>query len=325
VDAIYTPAAAGDGWRGKWRHLAGAARFVRRCRPDVYFVVGAGWVPNLLRPLATPGGRAIFFEVMSGHWYGWADPRVLTSYCFDEVVGQSPRVSAEFRREFRWRRPVASLPAIPEPVERVAHVRPAARRRVPLGLARAGLFGRLAPHKRAAWLVQQWGELQQHLRELHIHGAGPDEQPIHDFLRGHDFGGRVVCHGPYPDGQAYVDLLGSYDLTLLPTVGDEGAPLVLLESMACGVPFVAGAAGGVPDYGRDNLDCLIAPLRPDEFLGAVQRMAERLDRGEIDQERLQNYYQTHFSHGTLRRHWLDFLTHRGPPRYAWPDASGRRP
>src|SRR5438067_259117 len=146
VTEVYAPGAAPGGRAGKWRHLAGAARFVRRHRPHVYYVVGAGWVPTLLRPLAAPGARAIFFEVMSGHWYGWGDPRVLAGYCFDEVVGQSPRVSAEFRREFHWRRPVASLPALPEPVERVARVPPAARRRVPLGRARAALFSRLAPH-----------------------------------------------------------------------------------------------------------------------------------------------------------------------------------
>jgi glycosyltransferase involved in cell wall biosynthesis len=318
VAAVYTPAAPPTGWLGKVRHLAGAARFVRRFRPHVYYVVGVGWIPTVLRPLAAPGARAIFFEVMSGNWYCWTDPRVLTPCCFDEVVGQSPRVGAEFRRSFRWRRPVASLPAFPEPIERIADVPAAVRRRVPLGRARAALFGRLAPHKRALWLVRHWDELQPFLGEMHIHGAGPDEQPIRDLLRARDFGGRVVCHGPYPSGTAFVDLLRSYDLTLLPTVGDEGAPLVLLESMACGVPFVASAAGGVADYGRGNPNCLVARLQPDEFLASVRHMADRLDRGLIDQRQVQRYYHTYFGHDALCRHWLDYVCHPAAPRYSWP-------
>jgi glycosyltransferase involved in cell wall biosynthesis len=303
----------------KRRQLPQMAAFIRDCRPHVYFFVGTGWLPMVLRPIAAPASRAIFFEVMSGHRYrGRLDPRVLVRYCVDEVIGQSPRVSATFRRAFSWGKPVASLPAIPEPLERIAHIRPTERHRVPMGRARAALFSRLEPHKRALWLVQQWPQLKNCLAELHIHGSGSEQEPIERIVQSDDYRGRVFCHGPYPEGQAYVDLLASYDLTLLPTIGDEGAPLVLLESIACGVPFVASGTGGIPDYGRDNPNCQIAAREPDRFVYEVQRMAERLDSGSIDHQQLQRYYHDFFAHQILRQSWLDFLTQPSRNPFAWP-------
>jgi glycosyltransferase involved in cell wall biosynthesis len=305
----------------KIRQLPKMAAFVRQCRPDVYFVIGAGWVGMALRPLVAASSRAIFFEVMSGNWYTWRlDPRVMVRFCFNEVVGQSPRVSAAFGRAFSWGKRPKYLPAIPEPLERLAQIPPATQHRVPFGRAKAALFSRLDPTKRALWLVRQWHQLRHCIAELHIHGSGPEEEPIRQLTKTESLAGRVFCHGRYPDGQAYVDLLNSYDLTLLPTQGNEGAPLVLLESMACGVPFVATGIGGIPDYGRGNPDCAMATLRPERFVDTVRTMAERLDRGEIDQQRLQRYYKTNFSHAILRQTWLRFLTTADRSPFRWPQA-----
>lgn len=306
----------------KVRQLPGMIRFVRRFRPDVYVVVGAGWVPMILRPLAAASSRAIFFEVMSGKWFfRKPDPRALASMYFDEVVGQSPRVGVAFRRWFSWRGPITVIPAIPEPLERVTQIPRASAHRVPLGRAKAALFSRLVPLKRAFWLVRQWSALRDVLAELHIHGDGPEGPLIRDWIRQHGLAGQVFLHGPYPDGSDYVDLIRSYDLTLLPAIGDEGAPLVLLESMACGVPFVAGAAGGIPDYGRGNPDCSIASLRSDNFVVKVRELAARLDQGLIDQQRVQDYYQDHYRHEILSDSWTRFLTGETKTPFTWPSDS----
>jgi glycosyltransferase involved in cell wall biosynthesis len=307
---------------GRWakrERLRQMAACVRDFQPDVFFAVGVSWLPMLLRPLAARRSRAIFFEVLSGNWNRWTlDPRVFTRLSFDEVIGQSPRVCAAFRRAFSWGKAVAPLPAIPEPLEQIARIPNAVAHRVPHGRMRAALFSRLDPTKRAFWLVQQWDQLNDVIAELHIHGSGPDESAIRSWIKANEYGGRVVCHGRYPDGQEYVDLLRSYDVTLLPTHGDEGAPLVLLESMACGVPFVATGVGGIPDYGRNNPDCAIAAVIPDGFIAQVRTLADRLDRSKIDQGRLQAYYNRHFAHQVLRRDWLRFLTTPGSKPFCWP-------
>jgi glycosyltransferase involved in cell wall biosynthesis len=277
-------------------------RALNSFNPDLYFACGTGW--NLFAgAIASRVPQRIFHEVMSGESYGWRDSRNLVRRFFHAVVAQANPVARNFARSFGWTKPIEVIPAFSQPLENHSIV---GKSKVPYGTARAAVFGRLVPHKRIAWLVSQWPHLNKSLGELHIHGSGPEEPLIRDLIAKNDWQNKVYLHGEYPKGQAYAELVASYDLTLLPTTGAEGAPLVLLESMACDVPFVATDAGGIADYA--NPDCLITPVGdPNAFLVAVDRMARRLGAGEVDHVRLQKFYDTHFSHAALTTKWLAFF------------------
>lgn len=275
--------------------------------PDVYFGIGTGWNLSLLSLALPKRVRTIFHEVMSGVPNGWRDPRWGVRWCFDEVVGQSPTVAKTFSECLGWQKLIPALPAIPEPLEMTASLPQPGVRTIELGKAKAALFSRLVPHKQAFWLVQQWDLLKDVLGELHIHGSGPEEPLLREYIALRGLGDRVKCLGRYPEGQAYVDLLSSYDLTLLPTVGAEGAPLVLLESMACGVPFVAYGVGGIPDYGVDNPNVLIVPPESNAFIAGVKQMVHRLAHGQVNQAQLQQFYLERYSYAVLKKVWLSYL------------------
>lgn len=291
----------------KLKRLVEIKTLIDEFSPDVYFAIGTGW--NLFVPpqLSRWKTRLIFHEVMSGVPNGWRDSRWAVRWWFDEVVGQSPSVAKTFAECFGWKKLVTALPAIPEPLELTASLTEPTLRTVELGQARAALFSRLVPHKQAFWLVQQWDLLKDVLGELHIHGSGPEEQLIRDYIASRGIGDRIKCFGRYPEGQAYVDLLSSYDLTLLPTIGAEGAPLVLLESMACGVPFVAYGVGGITDYGVDNSNVLIVSPEPDAFISGVKQMVHRLAHGQVNQAQLQQFYLQRYSYAVLKKAWLSYL------------------
>lgn len=285
-------------------------RILRNAGPDVYFACGTGW--NLFLPAILSGAcpRRVFHEVMSGHSSGRRDTRHLVRMAFHEVLAQATPVAATFRQQFGWGREVQVLPAFPEPLEVIGRLPQARTGSIASGKIRAAFFSRLVPHKGALWLVQQWPRLERWLAELHIYGTGPEEQPIRDLIGVKGWQNQVFCHGAYPDGQAYADLLGTFDLTLLPTLGSEGAPLVLLESMACAVPFVAYGVGGIPDYA--NPDCEIAdPGTPDSFIHGVDKIAKKLSLGVVDQSRLQTFYLGKFSFSRLKALWLEFLVGGG--------------
>jgi glycosyltransferase involved in cell wall biosynthesis len=275
---------------------------LREFRPQIYFACGTGW--NLFAgAIVSRISNRIFNEVMSGEYYGWRDSRTLVRRFFHRVVAQATPVARNFAQSFGWNRPIEVIPAFSQPLEKY----PApAKGAVPYGTARAVVFGRLVPHKRVAWLAEQWPRLKASLSELHIFGSGPEEEVIRHLIAKNHLEEMVFCHGDYPQGQTYAELLASFDLMLLPTLGAEGAPLVLLESMACGIPFVATDAGGIRDY--DNPDCLITPVGdPDAFLNAIDTMAHRLAAGTEDHARLREFYVARFSHAALGPRWLAFF------------------
>ena len=301
---VYLPVQSGALQRG--REFSRLVREVRAFAPDVLIGTGTSWHLGLLGLVLPRKVRKVFYEGMSGESNGAKDPRWLVRWFFNEVVGQSPRVARNFERSFGWRKRLTAIPAFPEPLEQTAQLPEARRHAIPLGTARAAFFSRLVEGKQALWLVRQWAALKDLVAVLHIHGRGPEQPAIEAFIAENGLQDRVRCCGAYPSGQAYADLLASYDLTLLPTVFPEGAPLVLLESMACGVPFVANGVGGIPDYATDNPDCLVTP-RQEVFLDGVGKMVTALSHQQIDQGRLQRLYLHQYSQAAIGKQWLDYL------------------
>jgi glycosyltransferase involved in cell wall biosynthesis len=290
------------GWRAAWKIW----KSLREFQPLLYLVCGTGW--NLFLPAVLSGGkpRLVFHEVMSGEATGWRDSRWAVRWAFHEVVAQAFPVGRNFARSFRWRKAVPVLPAFPEPLEITAQLPGILERLVPMGTAKAALFSRLVPHKQALWLTAQWPGLAPHLAELHIYGTGPEETAIRELITARGWQDRVFCHGAYPEGQDYVDLLSSFDLTLLPTIGAEGAPLVLLESMACGIPFVAFDVGGIPDYANPGCTCVPAS-HPDFFVAEVIRMTGRLAAGEIQRRHIRKFYLDRYGYEHLKAAWLAYM------------------
>ena len=279
---------------------------LRAFAPHAFIACGTGW--NLYLPAIFSGCsmRRVFHEVMSGVPGGPRDSRYAVQYGFHEVIAQASPVGANFRVHFKWLPQVKVLPAFPEPLEVTAQLPEPIRNPIKIGTARAALFSRLVPHKGGLWLVRQWQDLSRSIAELHIHGTGPEEADIRALILENGWSDRVFLHGSYPEGREYVKLLSSYDLTLLPTTGAEGAPLVLLESMACGVPFVSFDVGGIPDY--TNPDCMIVSAgRPESFLQAVAAITDRLAVGEVNHKRLQSFYLEHFSYSALKARWVVWL------------------
>jgi glycosyltransferase involved in cell wall biosynthesis len=306
--SIFCPRIAGDGTtRGACNTLLRTIQKLRDIVPDVYLACGTGY--NLFVPaiLSQSCGLKIFHEVMSGASSGIFDSRHLASFAFNQIATQANPVAENFRKNFGWQEDITVLPAFPEPLELTSSLPHLPEVSTHSSKIKAAFFGRMVPHKGAFWLASQWNELRKHLSSLNFHGTGPDQQKIEQLIHANGWEAEMKCLGAYPTGQAYTDLLTSYDVTLLPTTGSEGAPLVLLESMACGVPFVSYNAGGVIDYA--NPDCVIASLAsPDSFIQGVQKICEGLREKKISPRRLQQFYMDHFSYTQLARKWCTYLS-----------------
>jgi glycosyltransferase involved in cell wall biosynthesis len=102
-------------------------------------------------------------------------------------------------------------------------------------------------------------------------GDGPLEDALRAQARRLGIEDTVAFAGYRPDARR---LAGAFDVFTLSSL-QEGLPIALLEAMACGVPVVATAVGGVPEAVRDGREgLLVAPGRPPALADALVTLLE---------------------------------------------------
>ncbi len=105
-------------------------------------------------------------------------------------------------------------------------------------------IGRMVPIKRVETLLHA---VQQLFRvvplRLLLVGEGPERPRLQGLAQSLGIGSLCVWTGPIEDMPT---LYRAIDAVALPS-RNEGTPVVLIEALACGVPVIASAVGGVPD------------------------------------------------------------------------------
>jgi teichuronic acid biosynthesis glycosyltransferase TuaC len=90
-----------------------------------------------------------------------------------------------------------------------------------------------------------------------ILGSGRQFRSLQADAKARGISDSVEWRGAVPH-ESLPDYYRAADLTILPSLS-EGVPNVLLESIACGTPFVASAVGGIPEIATEGLDRLVPP------------------------------------------------------------------
>src|SRR5262249_42097104 len=115
-----------------------------------------------------------------------------------------------------------------------------------------------------AQLAPTWPALR-----LYLVGEGPLRRSLESNAAARGLAEQVVFTGRV----AHRDLPDYYraaDATLLPSLW-EGMPNTLLESHACGTPFVASSVGAIPQLANADVDELVVPGDRDQLANAIAR------------------------------------------------------
>jgi glycosyltransferase involved in cell wall biosynthesis len=140
--------------------------------------------------------------------------------------------------------------------------------------------GRFVPVKGLDVLVSAVRRLAAAVPDVHVYlvGDGPDLRRTRALVGREGLDDVVQFVGPVRH-----DLLGQWyraaDVTALSS-HSEGVPNVLLESIACGTPFVGTSVGGVPEIADLSVDRLVAVRDPEALAHALaDALARRSDVG----------------------------------------------
>jgi glycosyltransferase involved in cell wall biosynthesis len=139
-----------------------------------------------------------------------------------------------------------------------------------------GYAGRLSAEKGIEYLIRAASMLinmEVPIKVL-ILGEGPQRSELEDLVEKMNIRDKVTFAGFQEHIEGWLPAL---DIFVLPSL-TEGTPMSLLEAMACGLPVVASAVGGIPqviESGKNGM--LVSPAKPEEIKNAIQQLYKNKD------------------------------------------------
>jgi glycosyltransferase involved in cell wall biosynthesis len=157
---------------------------------------------------------------------------------------------------------------------------------------------------------------------LCVVGDGPDRESVEQYAHELGIARETLFIGYQRDVAPYYAFLDAF---LLPS-GNEGTPVVAIESLAAGRPVVATAVGGVPDVIEDGRHGFLVRVGDIEaMVDALERLARdpelRTRLGEAGRERVLSRYRVERLVDDVDALYRELLRDAGLPQ---PSAGGQR-
>jgi len=183
----------------------------------------------------------------------------------DAVIAPSTDLADEMRARLGDARPLIRPVPTGIDVERIASLDATdhrAERGWPADAVIAVTAGRLAPEKSVETLLEGFAVAAQRDGRLRlvVVGDGTSADALRQRADERDLRGRVAFLGQLPRLQALAAVKGGDVFMFASRTETQG--LVLVESLACGVPVLAVAAPGVGDSVTDGVDGVVVAAEP---------------------------------------------------------------
>ncbi len=179
-----------------------------------------------------------------------------------------------------------------------------------------GWIGRMTAIKRLPDVVGAFARLLERGVEakLCLVGDGPDRELVERLVHELGIARDVLFVGYQRDVAPYY---GLFDALLLPS-GNEGTPVVAIESLAAGTPVVATNVGGVPDVVEHGTDGFLTAVGDvDALAAALERLARNpqlgIEMGRAGRERTLPRYRVERLIGDVDSLYRVLLAEKGLP------------
>ena len=165
-----------------------------------------------------------------------------------------------------------------------------------------GTIARFGPYKGHKFLISGLEKVQNEVPSAHLLliGEGPLKEDVQKQVTTAGIDQSVHFLGQRND---IPELLRAMDAFVLPSVGSEGMPRVLLEAMAADVPCIATNVGGIAEIISSNDVGVLIPPEDSEALAdemiKLTKMTPKKRQKLIDNARQRIY--SHYSHDVVMR------------------------
>lgn len=284
----------------KYRSLLKAGKQASRFRPDVFVSIGLSNSSNFITRYLNNSCFKIaqdFIANRSKEEEIWNKSR----NSFNGIAVQAPSMLNYWKTNLSDASGVNWLPCFPAPpVDGILRKQPDTKKEQ----VRLAYFGRLAGNKGLPLLFNTLATLTDHENvSLDLWGKGEEESKLKKLAADLDLNNHIYFKGGYPDGMEGAELMASYDGLVLTSTEMEGLPLVLLESMAYGLPFMATNIGAIRDCCINNPDAILVDPEQEAITRGTVKLIENVRLNAFDPIRLRRYYDEHFSHKVMADRW----------------------
>lgn len=241
----------------------------------------------------------------------------------DLTIVESEMQAAAVRKLFSSNPRVIALPLLgnyQSPPKRTV-----ANRKGPL---EAAFLGRYDEDKGAFRLLNIWPNLRDTQLRLTFYGHG-DRARLQRAINSQGLSNRVTIKESWTTATELATILEHADFVVLAS-RTEGLPIVLLESIAHGVPFVATDVGAVRTLAEDNPDVLVVQNDLESVAKGIDEMADSIRSGAVAGKRLQQFALERYGYDQIAELWQQTLLNRSNERVELVaqrsvDISGSRP
>ena len=148
---------------------------------------------------------------------------------------------------------------------------------------------RLVPKNGVEYFVRALPRIRQRVPGVRARliGDGPERERLEMLARGLQVEESLEFLGAQPHAEM-PELLGSADIAIFPSLM-EATSVAALEAMACGLPVVATAVGGLAEIVDEEVGTLVPPANPDALARAVATLlgdADLRKRGDTARARV---------------------------------------